>query len=191
MKQVSGVLVPLLFVVFAMTLVACSGNGEADTSDKKIAGGSSEIERPAFEGEDKLGWEKATFERYLFSIPKSWKKDMDLGIWCPGDQNLNMGRPNVSLHCGGMPVMPGSKVESRLEFYYGVVPTTLEEIEKCGMKGMFVEATSRGRKHLGLILVEEIGAMKIINFFDCQAPVDDFDSRLETFEKILKSVACQ
>ena len=86
--------------------------------------------------------------------------------------------------------MPGSSIEDRLEFYYGAVPKTLHKVKKCGMDGFFVEVTSRGRDHLGLILIEELGAMKIINFFDCQAPTQGFPEKRDTFEKILNSVTC-
>ena len=58
------------------------------------------------------------------------------------------------------------------------------------MKGKFVEVTVRGIKHRGLILIEDVG-MTVLNFFDCQAPANEFDKQQETFKKILDSAECR
>ena len=193
----SGIMIPILMLVFVMSITACGGgSGEApaaDLSKSETTATSQKATKAEMDNtEDKSvpGWQQASYENYRFSLPKDWKGDGDTGIWCPGDQNLDMGRPKLSMHIGAIPVMPGSTVADKLNFYYGGAPTTTGEIKKCGMSGKFVKVTIHGLKHLGLILEDNAG-MKIVNFFDCQAPADKFDQYQETFKKILNSVGCK
>ena len=135
-------------------------------------------------------WQKISHEKYTFKIPGTWKEDADTGIWAPKDEILNMGRPKTSLHVGAIPPMPGKNRNELLAFYYGSVPKIVGKIKKCGMEGLFVEIDTRGYKHHGLILIEDIGPMKLLNFFDCQSPSADFGKNQELFKQILDSVTC-
>lgn len=135
-------------------------------------------------------WQKISHEEYTFSIPEKWQEDADTDIWAPKDKMLNMGRPKTSLHVGTIPPIPGKSIDGLLAFYYGSTPKISHNVHKCGMDGFFVEIDVRGYKHLGLILVEELGSMKLLNFFDCQAPTGEFRKEQETFKKILDSVGC-
>jgi len=142
------------------------------------------------EAETISNWQKISHEAYTFSIPEKWQKDADTDIWAPKDKILNMGRPKTSLHVGGIPPMPGKSIDELLAFYYGSTPKISGKIKKCGMDGFFVEIDTLGYKHLGLILVQDLGMMKLLKFFDCQAPTAEFSKRQKIFKKILDSVAC-
>lgn len=200
MKQLKRIFVrlfPLLILAFVLFVPACGVNDDAPDSNAKTketpaAAQKSPVAKTAKNrGNSVPGWQQVSYENATFSLPEKWKGDAETGIWCPGAQNLDMGRPRVSLHIGATPVMPGSSVEDGLKRYYGVVPTaTGEETKKCGKNGSYMEVTNNGLKHIGLILVEDMG-MKIVHFFDCQAPGDEFDEQLETFRKILDSVECK
>lgn len=135
-------------------------------------------------------WQKISHEKYTFKIPGTWKEDADKGIWAPKEETLNMGRPKTSLHVGAIPPMPGKNRDELLAFYYGSVPKIVGTIKKCGMEGLFVEIDARGYKHHGLILIEAIGPMKLLNFFDCQSPTANFGSNQKAFKQILDSVTC-
>ncbi len=135
-------------------------------------------------------WQKISHENYTFKIPGTWKEDADTDIWAPKEEILNMGRPKTSLHVGAIPPMPGKSRDELLAFYYGSVPEIVGKIKKCGMEGLFVEIDTRGYKHRGLILIEDIGPMKLLNFFDCQSSTDNFGKDQEMFEQILDSVIC-
>ena len=135
-------------------------------------------------------WQKISHERYTLKIPGTWKEDGDTDMWAPQEKILNMGRPKTSLHVGAVPPIPGKNMDELLAFYYGSVPEIVGKIEKCGMEGLFVEIDTRGYKHHGLILIEDMGPMKLLNFFDCQSPSAEFEKDQELFKKILDSVAC-
>ena len=135
-------------------------------------------------------WQKISHENYTFKIPGTWKEDANTDIWAPKEEILHMGRPKISLHVGTIPPMPGKNRDELLTFYYGSVPEIVGKIKKCGMEGLFVEIDTRGYKHHGLILIEDIGSMKLLNFFDCQSPSADFDKYQELFKQILDSAAC-
>ena len=196
LRSISAFLIPVLIFTFALFLAACSGSGDAPGTDSPKTETSmdtpspAKAEAPKNKGSKASGWQQAAYENYTFFLPKDWKGDGKTGLWCPGDQSLDMGRPKVSLHIGATPVMPGKSIEKGLEFYYGTVPASFGKVKKCGMNGNFVEVTMRGYKHLGLILIEDSG-MKVINFFDCQALADEFEKHQETFKKILDSVGCK
>lgn len=196
-NRISSILIPVLFFAIVLLNSACGEKGDSPVSEHdknekpETAQKLSMTETPASKGNTVPGWQKVSYENYTFSLPGNWKGDTKIGIWCPGDLNLDMGRPSVSLHIGATPVMPGSNVEDGLKRYYGIAPTdTGNETRTCGMDGSYVEVTNNGFKHMGLILVEGKG-IKILNFFDCQAPADSFDGELETFKKILDTVACR
>ena len=138
----------------------------------------------------KTVWQKISRENYTFKIPGTWKEDADTDIWAPKEEILNVGRPKTSLHVGAIPPMPGKNRDELLAFYYGSVPEIVGKIKKCGMEGLFVEIDTRGNKHHGLILIEDIGPMKLLNFFDCQSPTADFVRNQKLFKQILDSVTC-
>ena len=189
--------VAILFVVAAFFMAACGGSADTPGEEANspaatdIIADRGEVQAPTPGAVIPGGWSKAEYENTTFLIPADWKAMGDTGIWCPGDQNMNMGRPAVSLHCGGIPVMPDSSVEDRLKFYYGAVPDTLQVFKRCGMNARFVNVTIHGKRHLGLILEEKTGPMMVLNFFDCQAPEGEFDKYMGRFKRILDSVSCQ
>ncbi|MCG8430402.1 MAG: hypothetical protein MJA29_04440 [Candidatus Omnitrophica bacterium] len=138
----------------------------------------------------KPGWQKISHEKYALEIPGTWKEVADKDIWAPKEEILNMARPKTSLHVGAVPPMPGKNRDELLAFYYGSVPKIAGDVKRCGMEGFFVEIDARGYKHHGLILVEKIGPMQMLHFFDCQSPSADFGKNEELFKQILNSVTC-
>lgn len=137
------------------------------------------------------GLQKISHENFTLKIPDTWKEDSDTDTWAPHGEILNMGRPKTSLHVGAIPPMPGKNRDELLAFYYGSVPKTLSKTDKCGMEGLFVEIDTQGYKHHGLILIEDIGPIKLLNFFDCQSPTADFHKKQDLFKQILDSVTCK
>ena len=183
-------LAPVLIVMVALSLSACGGSADAPVADK--ADTATPTAKAPVATQNKIsGGRRAAYENCTFTLPGDWQGDEDTGIWCPGNQNLDMGRPGVSLHCGGIPVMTGSTVEDRLKFYYGAVPATVKKFKKCGMNARYVDVTARGYRHLGLILEEKTGPMMVLNFFDCQAPEGEFNRYQSIFKGILNSVQCK
>ena len=170
MKRVSSL--PILIVFLTIAAFSVSSNfGMADA-------------------EAESGWQRISHNKYTFQIPNTWKEDADTDVWAPKDKILNMGRPKTSLHVGAIPPIPGKNQDALLAFYYGSVPEIGNKVKKCGLDGFFVKIDTRGYKHLGLILVEEVGPMKLLHFFDCQSPDTEFSKQQETFMQILDSVKC-
>lgn len=184
--------VPL--IVLAVTSLSCgtrSNESPPTTSAKGAPRPDAAAGRASASSSPAAGWKGESHEDYTFFIPPDWQEDQDTDIWCPAEQNVEMGRAPVSLHCGSIPVLPGSSIDERLAFYYGETPQTVKELERCGMTGRWVEITRHGRRHLGLVLIEDVGAaIQVIDFFDCQAPESEFQRRRVAFEMILNSVAC-
>ena len=122
LKSMSSLLVPVLISALTISMTTCGGSGdtiEADSpkTEKSMAAPQTpKAEAPRSKGNRSPGWKQAVYENYTFSLPEDWKGDGDTGIWCPDDQDLDMGRPNVSLHIGATPVMPGSGIEDGLKF---------------------------------------------------------------------------
>ena len=196
-KPTTSEMFPVFFLaLFLVILVGCSDN--TDTSNIEKTGSETAVpsmdktkEIAADQGSAAVpGWEKTSYEKYSFFLPKDWKDGGADGAWCPGDQDTMAGLPRVSLHVGSIPpIMSGKTIEEMLKFYYHSVPDTISKVNKCGMEGMLVETTVEGFKHRGLILIEE-GPMLILDFFDCRAPEGEFNQYEETFQKILDSVGC-
>lgn len=180
----------LLVVLAAMPFSACSGDSRDDTSSNTQPTKAQTTKQQA-SATALSGWQKISHENYTFFIPGDWKADGDTDMWAPQDQLPSAGRPNTSLHIGAIPPLPGKSQDELLEFYYGTVPAITHKTQKCGTNSFFVEANSRGDKHLGLILVEKVGPMTILNFLDCQAAESKFSENQATFQKILESVECR
>ncbi len=196
-KFTTSAMFPVLFpALFLVILVGCIGNTDTPniekTSSETVAPSKGEITETAANQESAAvpGWDKTSYEKYSFFLPKDWKDGGADGVWCPGDQDTMSGLPRVSLHVGSIPpIMSGNTVEEKLKFYYHSVPDTIGKVNKCGMEGLLVETTVEGFTHRGLILIDE-STMMILDFFDCRAPEGEFKQYEETFKKILDSVGC-
>ena len=185
-----------VLALFLVILVGCSNS--VDTSNIEKTGSETAVpskgkieETAADQGSAAVpGWEKTSYDKYSFFLPKDWKDGGGEGVWCPGDQATTAGLPRVSLHVGSIPpIISGKTIDEMLKFYYHSVPETIGKVNKCGMEGMLVETTVEGFKHRGLILIDD-STMLILDFFNCKAPEGEFNQYEETFQKILDSVGC-
>jgi hypothetical protein len=130
-----------------------------------------------------------TFQGWTITLPGDWNGDAEAGVCWPGEGSIDMGRPPVSLHCGGIPVMPGTTFEDRIKSHINGEPKDRQKVTVEGLIGFTCTWSSQGNKHTGMFLEEVIGGgMKIIHFFDCQAPEAKFDGFKEVFGQIIKTV---
>jgi len=135
------------------------------------------------------GWQKARHEEWSVSFPEDWNSDPDTGIWQPGEVGPFMGRPAVSVHMGGIPVMPPADFEERVKSHISGDPQERDKISIAGFPGIKCSWEHMGKKHRGIFLEEKVGAgMIMIHFSDCQAPAAEFDQYKADFEKILDSI---
>ena len=104
---------------------------------------------------------------------------------------MAMGRPPVSVHCGGTPYMPGSSFEERVFSFIGTEPVAKQKISQDGLSGFMYEWEAGGSKvyqYTGIFLDEPIsGGMGVAHFATCRAPIGEYGDYANTFEKILKS----
>ena len=133
-----------------------------------------------------------SLEQFIFVIPKDWKGNEETQVWCPATEDMNIPLPPVSLYCGGIPMMPGTTMDDKIEAHIGTEPLQKRHVTICGYKGFVCQWESYKYKHLGLFLEEKIGGgMSVISFFICQAPTTSFDTHAETFKQIIGSVKCK
>ncbi len=126
---------------------------------------------------------------WTITLPGNWNGDAEAGLFWPGKGGLEMGRPATSLHCGGFPLMPGTKFEDRVKTHINAEPQDRKDVTVEGLKGFTCTWESQGKKHFGMFLEEVVGGgMSIINFFDCQSPADVFAEDKSDFEQIINNV---
>lgn len=173
--------------------LACGGNGQSDPKSKSASEKDlqSSTEKsletkqiPAIPAD----WKTFQCQGLSISFPGNWNGDADAGVWWPGEGNLNTGRPALSVHCGGIPLMPNTDFEDRVISHINGEPRERKNVSVSGFSGFKCSWEFMGKKHLGLFLEEKIGGgMGVIHFVDCQAPGGVFDQHKGDFEKI---VAC-
>jgi len=181
---------------------ACGGNGESDSKSKSV----SESVTPSAQKTDvqsskektsttdrmsvtQAGWKNFQCDEWSISFPDNWSEDGDTGIYSPGEGNLDMGRPHLSVHCGGIPLMPNVDFVDRVISHINAEPQERKNVSVSGFSGFMCSWEFMERKHLGLFLEEKVGGgMGVIHFFDCQAPSSDFDQHKGDFEKIIASI---
>jgi len=194
----------LCFFVCVLLIFACGGDAgitdkasgleKADTgtaTDSSRASGTTTAEAP---GEVPGGWKEASYEEFLFLIPRDWKEESDAGVWFPASENFDMGLPEISLQCGDMPVMPGQTVDGQIkEMLHGSDPTVKTPVNKCDIPGHIREAEDEfGLRHIALTLEEKVGGdMIMVHFFNCRVPAASYDQYVGIFRKILDSVHCK
>ncbi len=133
----------------------------------------------------------ASLEKFTFTVPNNWKGDKEALVWCPATEARTVPLPPVSLHCGGMPVMPGASVDDRIKNHIGTEPLQKKDVTLCGLKGFTCRWEFNGYKNLGLFLDEKVGSMSVVHFFKCRAPAASFDAHAETFKQIIGSIKCK
>ena len=134
-------------------------------------------------------WKTYQCQPWSISFPNNWNGDEEAGMWWPGEGNLDMGRPAISVHCGGTPLMPNRDFEDRVVSFIRGEPQERQNVTVSGLSGFTCYWEIRDAKHLGIFLEEKIGAgMGVVHFVDCQAPSSDFDQYKKDFKKILASL---
>lgn len=192
----------LTILTFALALsligfIACGGgNSQSEGPSKaepsqKAGTASAEDKAPSGSAESQTpeGWQATRYEEWSLAFPGDWNVDPDTEIWQPGEVGPFRGRPPVSVHMGGIPVMPPADFEGRIKSFTNAELQDTVEVKVGGfpgVKGYWEEGT---RKHVGLFLKEDVaGGMIVIHFFDCQAPAAEYDTYAADFEKILAGV---
>jgi len=126
---------------------------------------------------------------WSITLPADWNGDADANVYWPGKGSLDRGLPPVSLHCGGIPVMPGTSFEERVKRHIGTEPQDRSDVTIKDFSGFTCNWEHHGKKHAGLFLHKKIGSgMVVIRFFDCRAPAAEFAQYKDVFASILKSV---
>lgn len=135
------------------------------------------------------GWKQASWDKFNFWIPADWKRESGTDVWFPPTESFATGLPEISLHCGAMPIMGQSVDEQVRQMLHGS-PISQTPVKKCGMPGHIREARDDyGLRHLTLTL-EESGVMTMVNFFNCRVPDNQYDKHEKVFQTILDSVHC-
>lgn len=126
----------------------------------------------------------ATFNDWTMELPDGWGGDDDMGLYWQGEIEQFMGRPDVSIHMGGIPVMSDIGFEERVQQHINCEFTDKKDVTVEGIKGFTCSWITQGKEHYGMFLEESIGGvMRTIHFFDCQAPVGPFDKLKDAFVK--------
>ena len=129
----------------------------------------------------------ATFNGWTVELPPGWSGDHEMGLYWPGEITQFMGRPPVSLHMGGIPVMGDTAFEERVAIHTRMEPTDKKDVTVEGLKGFTCKWDVNGKTHYGMFLEENVGGvMRTIHFFEFQAPVKEFPNYEQAF---IKSVA--
>jgi hypothetical protein len=184
-------LVPVLVLMLICFSFTACGNGEkeeakqdepAPVSTPVVKVTDNPIPAPA------AGWKTFNLKSYSVAIPEDWASDLDTQVFSPKSDKPAMGLPPVSVHVGGMPLMPGTSFEARLKSYMNSEPTLKESVNAGGFAGLKCVWENMGKKHLGIFLEEKVGGgVGVIHFADCRAPVNEFDTHKAAFEKIVNS----
>jgi len=138
-----------------------------------------------FAGETKI----ATFRGWTIILPDGWNGDDNVGIYWQGEGSLAMGRPALSIHMGGIPLMPDASFEDKVKKHANGELVDKKEITVEGLTGFTCYWESQGKKHFGIYLEEKLGGgVGVIHFVDCQAPAKQFAEFKEAFEATIKTV---
>ena len=192
-------------ILFIMVLVvglsclgffACGGgdkpeNASVDSPSQKADQPSGKDNSSSDDPSSKkpAGWQTVKYENWSISFPGNWNRVQETSIWEPGEGGPFRGRPDLSFFCGGIPVMPPESFEDRVKIHINGEPLGRVNVSVSGFSGFKCSWEQMGKKHRGLFLEEKIGgAMIVIHFFECQAPVADFEQYKADFEKILDNI---
>lgn len=188
----------MLVLVIALTLVSLVGCGGGEKEEAAITSKPEEKPTPAATSTPthppatEAGWKTCRVgETCSISIPEDWGGDVEAQVWWPGTADLSLGRPDVSVLCGGTSFMQGESFEDRVQKFIGTKPISKEKVNVSGLSGFKCVWESGGRtihKHMGVFLEETIGGgMGMMSFADCKAPISVYDDYAATFDKIVNS----
>lgn len=130
----------------------------------------------------------ATFNDWTIELPGGWNGDNEMGLYWEGEIAQFMGRPKVSIHLGAIPVLGKIAFAERVKQHIGCDFTKVADVTVEGIKGFTCTWEHHGKKHYGMFLEEDVsGMMRVINFFDCQAPVDKYPELEKSFISAVKT----
>ncbi|MCP3933683.1 MAG: hypothetical protein GY705_31845 [Bacteroidetes bacterium] len=198
-KRNSWLVLVLTLGFFCVGILSCGGNGEsssnAESGSESGISSSQKADLESTKGKPAKSskksstpsdWKTYSFQGWSLSFPGNWNGDEEAGVWWPGEGSLDMGRPALSVHCGGIPLMPNTKFEDRVLSHINSEPVEKQDLSVSGFSGFKCSWEFMGNKHIGLFLEEKVGGgMSVIHFLDCQAPSGDYDQYEGDFEKIL------
>jgi len=192
-----GLIAFSIVVLCGLGWVACGG-GDSRPAEAAAASSVDAAEQPAAaekapgsesSAKTPAGWQTVDINDWKISLPPDWNEIPRADIWQPGEIGPFQGRPPLSFHSGGIPVMPPADFEKRVKVFTGGDFQERVDVTVAGMSGFKCTWEQMGKKHRGLFLEEKVGGgMIVVNLFDCQAPADEFDQNTGIFEKILDSV---
>ncbi len=182
--------------LFSFGFMACGDAGEASTT----APLTEQADEPATKKTDKpmavnqkqttpQGWKTYEFDGWSISFPADWGGNENAGVWWPGEGSMDRGRPALSVHTGGTPLMPNMAFEDKVNSHMNAEPLTKEKFSSSGFSGLKCTwASPYGKKYLGVFVEEKVGGgVSVVHFVNCQAPVADFDKYKDVFEKIVST----
>lgn len=192
----------LAVALSCISFLACGGGGDSDTGSDSAEASVTPSSQKTDEQSEKekakatelsstipADWKTHQCQAWSISFPSNWSGDEDAGLWWPGEGGLEMGRPALSVHCGGIPLMPGTGFEDRIKSHIHGEPMDRKNVSVSDFSGFICSWEFMGKKHLGIFLEEKVGSgVSVIHFVDCQAPTSDFDNHKADFEKIIASL---
>jgi len=194
------ILFGMVFIVAICCIgfLACGGSGNTDADVAEVSATPSPEKKDVQSEQNKshtvdpsvpAGWTSLNVQGWSIAFPSNWNGDEDAGVWWPGEGNMNMGRPPVSVHRGGIPLMPNTAFEDRVKTHIHGEPMERKNVSVSGLSGFSCSWEFQGNKHLGIFLEEKVGSgVGVIHFVDCQAPMGEFDENKDDFEKIITSL---
>jgi len=204
-KKVKRMIFVIMVAAFALSCIgflACGGGGnsdeDSDSAEETATTSSQKTDKQSQEDKQETSqpsstipddWKTHKCQGWSLSFPNTWSGDQDAGLWWPGEGGIEMGRPALSVHCGGIPLMPGTGFEDRVKSHIHGEPMERKNVSVSGISGFVCSWEFTGNKHLGIFLEEKVGSgVSVIHFVDCQAPLSDFDIHKSDFEKIITSL---
>jgi hypothetical protein len=181
----------LLITLVCLGVAACGNSEDTGTKDDDVASADDTQEMTGKEDISDVvppGWTTAEFNDCTYAVPPDWNGDADAGVWWPGEGSVEMGRPPVSLHTGGIPLVGGASFEDRINTRMGGDPETRTDHTVAGMNAVTCTWTAHQRRYIGIFVKEEVSpGVAIAHFLDCRAPESEFENYEEVFTKIIAS----
>jgi hypothetical protein len=180
----------ILIALLGLGLSACGGGEGGDENDGAAVTDDAEQSETTVEevsANIPSGWTAAEFnDPFTFAVPGDWNGDPDAGVWWPGEGSLAMGRPAISLHTGGIPMLQGASFEDRIANHTNNTLENRKDYTVGGMQAVSGSWTLGGKKYVGVLIKEEISAdVAIAHFLNCRAPAADFPAYEQVFNDII------
>lgn len=132
------------------------------------------------------GWKIYKLDAFSVAFPPDWSGDKETQVFGPGKVDMSQGIPDLSVHCGAFPIMPGKTLQTALQSHvHGNAKK--EKVTIDGLAGYKCTWSYMSKKFVGVFLEKSGGGMGMMNFIKCSSPKDKYNTYSETFEKIMNS----